>query len=459
MSADERPAGAGAAPDAGATGARGPGADRPGGDAAIRACSGLTAAEGRSGEPGATGAIRVTGGGGAAAAADAPYAGLRVLDLSEGVAGPFCTKLLAGLGADVITVEAPGRGDCARAQPPFPGDDPHPETGGLFLYLNTGKRSVTLDLAQASGRAILRRLVPRADLVVEGFAPAVSGARGLGYGALDALRPGIVLVSVTDFGQNGPYRDLPATDLTALALGGSLYISGDEDREPVAIGGRPAQFFAGLSAFAGAAAAIHCRDASGEGQHVDVSMHEGIATAQEYPGTAWAYQREIRRRGPGHAPMFEVDDGYLGLMFPQAAWPRFCELIGRPGLERDPRFATARLRRDHMDELRPYVEEWTRGRRKADLYHEAQGARVPAGYVCDAPALLESAQYRERGFFAAIDHPVAGRLRYPGLPLRIGGTPPPRRAPLLGEHNAEVYGGLLGCTARDLARMRGAGVI
>ena len=391
---------------------------------------------------------------------DAALGDLRVLDLSEGVAGPFCTKLLAGLGADVITVEAPGRGDCARAQPPFPGDDPHPEASGLFLYLNAGKRSVTLDLGQASGRAILRRLVPRADLVVEGFAPGAPGAPGLGYGALDALRPGIVLVSVTDFGQDGPYRDWRATDLTALALGGSLYISGDPDREPVAIGGRPARFFAGLSAFAGAMAAIRCRDAGGGGQHVDVSMLEGVATAQEYPGVAWAYQREIRTRGPGHAPLFEVEDGYLGLMFPQSAWPRFCALIGRPELAGDPRFATARLRRDRMDELRPYVEEWTRGRRKADLYHEAQAARVPAGYVCDAPALLESAQYRERGFFAAVDHPAAGRLRLPGLPLRIGGAaPPPRRAPLLGEHNAEVYGGLLGLADADLARLRGAGVI
>ena len=218
----------------------------------------------------------------------APLDDVRVLDLSEGVAGPFGTKLLAALGAGVVKVEPPGRGDLARSRPPFPGDDPHPETSGLFLYLNTSKRSVTLDLTQASGRALCRRLVEWADVVVEGFAPGRLDQWGLGYQALEAVRPGIVLVSVTDFGQNGPYRDWEASDLTALALGGSLYIAGRADRESIKIGGRPAQFFAGLSAFSGAMVALHYRDAGGEGQHVDVAMHEGIATAQEYPGAAWA---------------------------------------------------------------------------------------------------------------------------------------------------------------------------
>ena len=390
---------------------------------------------------------------------------VRVLDLSEGVAGPFCTKLLAALGADVISVEAPGRGDRARSAPPFAGDEPHPELSGLFLYLNTGKRSVTLDLQQASGRAIAGRLATEwADIVIEDFAPGQLDAWGLGHEALeaarDAARPGAIVVSVTDYGQSGPYRDWQASDLTALALGGSLYIAGDEDREPLKIGGRPGQFFAGLSAFSGALLALHYRDATGEGQHVDVSMLEGIATAQEYPGAAWAYKREIRVRGPGHAPMFEVDDGYIGLMFPQARWAAFCELIGRPEIEHDPRFEGTRQRRDNMAELREIIAEWTEGKRKADLYHAVQGVQGPAGYVCTAPDLIESPQFIEREFFGEVDHPATGPLLYPGLPLRFGTERPPlRRAPLLGEHNAEVYGELLGCDAADLARMRGAGVI
>ncbi|MYE46932.1 MAG: CoA transferase [Chloroflexi bacterium] len=385
---------------------------------------------------------------------------VRVLDLSEGVAGPFCTKLLAALGADVISVEAPGRGDRARSYPPFAGDEPHPELSGLFLYLNTGKRSVTLDLAQASGRAIAGRLAGWADIVIEDFAPGQLDAWGLGHEALAAARPGAIVVSVTDYGQSGPYRDWRATDLTALALGGSLYIAGDEDREPLKIGGRPAQFFAGLSAFSGALLALHYRDATGEGQHVDVSMLEGIATAQEYPGAAWAYKREIRVRGPGHAPMFEVGDGYIGLMFPQARWAAFCELIGRPEIEHDPRFEGTRQRRDNMAELSEIIAEWTEGKRKADLYHAVQAVQGPAGYVCTAPDLIESPQFVEREFFSEVDHPASGPLLYPGLPLRFGTERPPlRRAPLLGEHNAEVYGELLGCSAADLARMRGAGVI
>ena len=390
---------------------------------------------------------------------------VRVLDLSEGIAGPFCTKLLAALGADVITVEPPGRGDRARSYPPFAGDEPHPELSGLFLYLNTGKRSVTLDLAQASGRTIARRLAAEwADIVIEDFAPGQLDAWGLGHEALEAARdasqPGAIVVSVTDYGQSGSYRDWQATDLTALALGGSLYIAGDEDREPLKIGGRPAQFFAGLSAFSGALLALHHRDATGEGQHVDVSMLEGIATAQEYPGAAWAYKREIRVRGPGHAPMFEVGDGYIGLMFPQARWAAFCELIGRPEIEHDPRFEGTRQRRDNMAELSEIIAEWTEGKRKADLYHAVQAVQGPAGYVCTAPDLIESPQFVEREFFSEVDHPATGPLLYPGLPLRFGTERPPlRRAPLLGEHNAEVYGELLGCSAADLARMRGAGVI
>ena len=390
---------------------------------------------------------------------------VRVLDLSEGVAGPFCTKLLAALGADVISVEAPGRGDGARSCPPFAGDEPHPELSGLFLYLNTGKRSVTLDLQQASARAIAGRLAAGwADIVIEDFAPGQLDAWGLGHEALEAARaasmPGAIVVSVTDYGQSGPYRDWRATDLTALALGGSLYIAGDEDREPLKIGGRPAQFYAGLSAFSGALLALHYRDATGEGQHVDVSTLEGIATAQEYPGAAWAYKREIRVRGPGHAPMFEVDDGYIGLMFPQARWAAFCELIGRPEIEHDPRFEGTRQRRDNMAELSEIIAEWTEGKRKADLYHAVQAVQGPAGYVCTAPDLIESPQFIEREFFGEVDRPATGPLLYPGLPLRFGTERPPlRRAPLLGEHNAEVYGELLGYGAADLARMRGAGVI
>ena len=390
----------------------------------------------------------------------APLDDVRVLDLSEGVAGPFATKLLAALGADVLKVERPGSGDVARSQPPFLGDDPHPEKSGLFLYLNTSKRSVTLDLEQATGRDLCRRLLAQADLVVEGFRPGRLAGWGLGYDALEAIRPGVVLVSVTDFGQDGPYRDWQSSDLVALALGGSLYIAGSPDREPIKIGGQPAQFFAGLSAFSGAMIALHHRDATGEGQHVDVSLHEGIATAQEYPGAAWAYKREIRERVNVNAPMFEVSDGYIGIMFPQRSWPRFCELIGHPELETDPRFATHPLRRDHMDELRAVIDEWTVGRRKADLYHEAQEARVPVGYVCDAEDLTESPQYRHRGYFVEIDHPVAGRLTYPGMPLKLGDYEwRLERAPLLGEHNDEVYIDALGLSRDDLVRLRAAGVI
>lgn len=388
-----------------------------------------------------------------------PLAGIRVLDLTQGISGPFASKVMAVMGADVIKVEPPG-GDVARTQPPFLGDDPHPEKSGLYLYLNTNKRSITLDLEQAAAPAILRRLYESADVVIEDSAPGWLAAHDLGYETLERINPRAVMVSVTPFGQYGPYRDYQATDLVALALGGLLYISGEPTREPLKLGGHPSEYFAGLSAFSGALIALYHRDATGEGQHVDVAQVEGIASAQGYSSLGHGYIHEDRKRMNAFAPMYRAKDGFVGAMFRQDNWADFCEMMGRPDLTTDPRFADQLSRRDHMDELNAIVAPWMAEQPKEDVYHAGQAKRMPMGYICDPADMLASAQYQAHGYFTTLDHPVTGPLQYPGMPMRWGEDAwDLRRAPLLGEHNQEVYGGLLGYTPAELVLLRNTRVI
>jgi len=224
---------------------------------------------------------------------------LRVLDLSEGVAGAFCTKLLAGFGADVIKIERPGGGDPLRRHGPFPDDLPHPEKGALFLYLNTGKKSITLDIGQRTGALILRRLVEGTEVVVESFPPRWLTELGMGYQSLARIKPRLVMTSVTPFGQDGPHAGYRATNLTAFAAGGQMAVTGDPDREPLKNGGYQAEYQAGLHAFAATAVAAFSADATEVGQHIDVAAVECMATALEPYVSSWAHQRRDmgQRRG------------------------------------------------------------------------------------------------------------------------------------------------------------------
>lgn len=396
---------------------------------------------------------------GSAGTTAAPLAGIRVLDLTQGIAGPFAAKMMAVMGADVIKVEPPG-GDVARTQPPFLGDDPHVEKSGLYLYLNTNKRAVTLDLGQPSARAILRRLYAWADVVFEDAAPGWLADRDLGYAALERVNPRAVMVSVTPFGQYGPYRDYEATDLVALAMGGLLYISGEPGREPLKLGGHPSEYFAGLAAFSGGMVALYHRDAAGEGQHVDVAQVEGIASAQGYSSLGHGYIHEDRKRMNAFAPMFRAKDGFVGAMFRQDNWVDFCQMMGRPDLVTDPRFADQNARREYTEELNAIVGEWMAEQPKEDVYHAGQLKRMPMGYICDPADLLASEQYRIHEYFTVLDHPVTGPLQYPGMPMRWGDDRwDLRRAPLLGEHNREVFCGMLGYTSDELVLLRNTGTI
>jgi crotonobetainyl-CoA:carnitine CoA-transferase CaiB-like acyl-CoA transferase len=386
---------------------------------------------------------------------------IRVLDLSDDVAGPFCAKLLAGLGAEVIKVEPPGTGDVTRSTGPFVHETPHVEQSAAFLYLNTGKKSITLDIQSQTGVCIVQRLAQECDILVESFPAGYLGQLGLGYANLERLNPGLIYTSVTPFGQTGPYRDYKGSELVAQAMGALMHTIGLPDKEPLRIGGNAASYTTGMSAFSATLLALYVRDAAGYGQHVDVSAMETITVAQIHASIAHQFGRTPARRASTLVP---AQDGWVHAGLERGVredtWARVCALMGRPELADDPKFNTREARREHQQELLTLINEWTATRPKEEIYHALQGLRTVAGYVATVADLCTSQQLLARQFFQCIDHPDAGTATYPGAPLTIQGAAwHQARAPRLGEHNVEVYCDRLGYTREDLAHLRGAGVI
>jgi CoA:oxalate CoA-transferase len=389
---------------------------------------------------------------------------LRVLDLSRGTAGAFCTKLFAEFSADVITLEPPA-GHPLRRTGPFAADRPHPETGALWLYLGANKRSVTLNLDTPTGVQLFRSMVEEANLIVEDFAPGRMDELGIAFEALRRIKRRIVLVSITPFGQTGPTAFWRATNLTSFASAGQMSLTGDPDREPLVPGGHQAQYQAGLHAFAAAAVAAFNADSLEVPQHLDISAQECMASALELYLPWWAYlKRDIsRRRGNVLSAMvgvFPAKDGYLGLHIMPRNWPWFAKAIGRPELIEDERFKDAFSRLQNNDELEAIVYEWASRQDPREAYEAAGAARAPIAFVHTISDLFESNQLRSRDYFKRVEHPTAGETTLPGPPFRMSEVEPSAgRAPLLGEHNQELYCDEMGLTAVELVRLRTTGVV
>lgn len=389
---------------------------------------------------------------------------LRVLDLSRGPAGAYASKLLADYGADVIAVEPPD-GSPLRRQGPFVDGKPHRETGALWLYLGTNKRSVTLDIETATGQAIFRRMAEEAAVIIEDFEPGHMEALGLGYETLLRIKRRLILVSITPFGQTGPRAGWKATNLTSFASGGQMSLTGDPDREPVVNGGQQAEYQAGLNAFAAAAVAAVNADTYEVPQHIDISMQECMAASLELYLPWWAYlKRDIsRRKGnilSAMVGMYPSKKGHIGLHIMPRNWPAFARTMGRPELADDPRFNTNFSRLQNNDEMEAMVYQWAAEQDAMEVYHRAGIERAPMAAVHSVGDLLESAQLRAREFFQEIEHPAAGALTYPGPQFRMSEVEwKPGRAPLLGEHNVELYCGEMGMPREDLVRLRAAAVV
>jgi crotonobetainyl-CoA:carnitine CoA-transferase CaiB-like acyl-CoA transferase len=396
---------------------------------------------------------------------DRPLSGLKVLDFTHYVAGPACTRMLAGWGADVVKIERPGVGDGARRLGPFPGDEPDPEMSGLFLYLNMAKRSLTLDLRSATGQKIARDLAADVDVVVENFRPGVMDAFGLGYEALAQINPRLVYTSISNFGQTGPYRDFEATELELYALSGAMATIGDPAREPIKKGGYLTQYTAGGHAFLTSMAALWSRERTGQGQHIDVAISECMATIVAGQTKKLVYGGKMAGREVGHQHsdypygVLPCKDGYVSMgARPPSTWPIIADIIGAPQLAQE-RFLTRRGRAKHAAEIEPVLTAWLADRAKDEIFHLGQRRRVALGYVATAKDLLESEQLAGRGFFAEVEHPRAGTWRYPAAPYQLSESAwTAERAPLLGEHNDEVLG-QLGYDKAALVKLRQQGVI
>ncbi len=390
--------------------------------------------------------------------------GLFVLDLSENISGPFCTKLLADYGAEVIKIEKPGEGDPARKIGPFPGDEPHPEKSGTFLFLNANKKGVTLNLGGKGGIAIFQKLVEKADIVVENFRPGVMAGSGLDYQALAKINPSLIMTSISYFGQWGPYRDYHGSDIIAQAMGGLMQLTGEPEREPLKLPGSQAEFQAGLNAAVATLCALYFRDQTGEGQHIDVSVQEAVASILESAVATYSYSGFIRGRLGSRHPLqcpsrvMRCKDGWIHVQA-GANWDHFAAFLQTPQLM-EPKLASI-FRYHHADEVEGVLQPWLMKHGAEEIFASGQEWRIPFAMVLGIEELGEDPQYKARGFFLEIDHPVAGRFAYPGAPFRMSQTPwqIARPAPLLGEHNEEIYAGRLGLSNEDVARLRKNGVI
>ncbi len=396
---------------------------------------------------------------------DLALEGIRIVDLSQGIAGPYCTRLLADLGAEVIKVEPPA-GDYSRRLGPFPKDIPHPDKGGLFLHLNANKKSVTLDIETQSGRTLLRKLLAGADVLVESDAPGRLAGLELGYNDLKSAFPNLIYCSITPFGQTGPYRDFKGNSLACMALSGLMYITGDPDKEPLCTGGEPADYFGALHAWVAILAALEHRAITGAGQHIDVSILESLGCADEYNSAMYSYLGAIRKRFYSRhsiptypSEIFPCRDGNIVVIGGATGFPLMMAiLIERPDLENDPLFTNLWLRTMQWQKfeeiLRPYLMEhdWE------DLLTRAQELRIPFAAVLDPKTLLENEHLRERGFFQEVDHRELGAVPIAAYPFKMSETPlRVGPSPLLGEHTQEVLS-VLGYDAEDAVILRERGI-
>ncbi|MCK9486775.1 MAG: CoA transferase [Dehalococcoidia bacterium] len=396
-------------------------------------------------------------------------AGINVLDISEGVSGPYCAKLLAGLGATVVKVERPGVGDASRhyrlAADRLEPIEAHP----LFLHLNTGKRSVTVDLDAEGGRGVLHDLVREwADVVVDSSSLSRAQARGTDWATLSALKPEVILASLSYFGHTGPYREYAGTELIALALGGYLYLTGEPAREPLKPYGYHAEYHAGLHAATGVAAAVVGRYASGLGDHVDASVVEAATfLASAAPGWAHFYGKDIKRAGNRLANA-DPGQGYPSTIRPcQDGWVHAHNNFRNPDLlavlmdsERLQEPDVIAQPAGHADEIDEIMDRWLATRDRKEIVDLAQEMRLPFTEVFAPAEAQGNEQLIAREALVELDHPVAGMLTYVHAPLQFSETPwVAERAPLLGEHTDAFLQDVLRLEDGRLAEWRQKGVI
>lgn len=396
--------------------------------------------------------------------------GVRIVEFGQAVSAPYCAKLFADYGADVIKVE-PRIGDVARHWGPFPGDVPHPEKSGTFFFLNTNKKGVTLDVATGRGRELFLELVRQADMVIENHLPRRMRDWCVDYAALAAVNPNLVMISITPFGQTGPCSEWNGSDLNAFHLtGASSRYCGRPNEEPLEHGTFSADFFGATTAAAWGLAAVYGRRVAGGGQHIDVSCAEAIAalfTGSQNIGALAQDGKFDRRTGVGMslgapATILPCKDGHVWILALETAqWNGLARVMGNPEWMQMEMFQEMLVRAQNADAMYPLIEQWTLEHSKWEIMEQCQAVGCPVTAVFTVAEAAEHPHLQAREYLVELEHAALGKIRTLGAPFKLPQSPggPCRPAPLLGEHNSEVYGALLGLHATDLATLRGASVI
>jgi CoA:oxalate CoA-transferase len=390
--------------------------------------------------------------------------GIRVVDMTQYLAGPTVTRLMAELGADIVKIEHPPHGDPSRTFAVV-----RDGRSGYFVQQNRGKRSVCVDIDHAEGRAVLDRLIERADVLVENYGPGVLERRGLGWVDVGAVNPRLVMASISGFGRTGPYSDKVAFDLIAQAYSGIMHLTGPADGPPMPVGTSIGDVSAGVHAVAAIGLALYHRERTGRGQHVDIAMVDALFHAHELAvqgpaltGMRWRPSRSGHRsRLTAPVGAYRAPEGWIVIHVMEAQWPRFCRAIGRDDLERDDRFVDLRARQRNADELATIVEAWMATfDRDADVLAALERERVPCAPVLAPADAIGHPYFEARRAVRTVRDPVLGDITIPGNPLRFSEQPGELDlvAPRLGEHNVAVLLEL-GYEPSTIAELADAGVL
>jgi crotonobetainyl-CoA:carnitine CoA-transferase CaiB-like acyl-CoA transferase len=392
-----------------------------------------------------------------------------VLDLGQVIAMPFCTMLLADLGARVIKVESRERGRERVSLGIKRVRDGVEERVPAAQYRERNKLAVTLELKTARGVTLFKELVRHADVVAENFSVGTMDRLGLGYDDLTAINPGLVYASVTAFGQHGPYADQRGYDILAQAISGYLSVTGFPENPPTKSGQSISDYYAGMLCAFSIVSALHYRHRTGRGQRVDMALLDSLVVALDNLGERYTVGGEILTRTGNVAftgsstGVYPTRDGHVAISAgaSDAVWRRFCAIIDREDLTRDPAFATAAARRDRRDAIAAIIQAWTATRPKREVVGLLAKAGVPAAPVNNVAEMVADPQVQAREMFVERDHPAYGRLKITGTPLKLSETPGRVRslAPMPGEHNEEIFCGLLGHSKDDLIRWEAEGVV
>ena len=392
-----------------------------------------------------------------------PLHGVRVIDLTRVLAGPFCSMSLGDMGAEIIKIEEPGKGDDTRGWPPFAGGE-----ATYFLSVNRNKKSLTLNMKAPEGQDILRRLLAGADVVIENFRPGTMERLGFGYDTLKRANPRLVYCSISGFGESGPESHRPGYDLIVQGESGVMDLTGFPDGPPVKVGNSIGDLVAGMAAAQGITLALLSRQNTGRGQKVEIGMLDVMASLLTYQaGRYWNAGGRPARRGNEHPSIvpyevFRAQDAYITLgVANNSLWERTCRALERDDLIKDPRFDTEANRVTNRKTLVPLLNEILGAQPAAEWLARLDKAGVPAGRIKTVAEVCENAHLKARGMAVSLSHPKAGRITVMGVPVRLHETPGAATLapPLLGQHTDAILTGLLRMPRARVAKLRAAGVV